>query len=120
MYIGVMWSLRSRSSGIGKEPFRLDIDLELARRACANLVGLEPAEPYYARHSRHSRRIRQHDWWKCESAKLADLASIASVGCHGRIFEFTVAQGTWIREPFSHPCGTLKVSVIEKESSGRS
>jgi len=37
----------------------------------------------------------------------------------GRDFEFTVSQGTGILESsFSHPCGVLTVSVIEKESGG--
>jgi hypothetical protein len=37
----------------------------------------------------------------------------------GRDFEFTVSQDTVILESsFSHPCGVLTVSVIEKESGG--
>ncbi len=97
---------------------RLDIDLELARRACANLVGLEPGEL-------SSQDIRD------AAGELANMTggsvkalcsptsrlSLPSVAM-GRDFEFTVSQGTVILESsFTHPSGTLTVSVIEKQSA---
>jgi len=96
---------------------RLDIDLELARQACANLVGLKPDE------------LSSHDI--CDAAgELANMAggsvkaicsptsrlSLPSVAM-GHDFQFTVSQGTVIRQlSFVHACGALTVSVIEKQS----
>jgi chemotaxis protein CheX len=99
---------------------RLDIDLELARQACANLVGLEPAD------------LSQQDI-RDAAGELANMAggsvkaicsptsrlSLPSVAM-GRDFEFTVSQGTVIQQlSFLHPCGALTVIVIEKQSSER-
>ena len=99
---------------------RLDIDLELARRACANLVGLEPADL-----STQDIRDAAGELANMTGGSVKALSSptsrlsLPSVAM-GRDFEFTVAQGTVIREvSFFHACGALKVSVIEKESSGR-
>ena len=96
---------------------RLDIDLELARRACANLVGLEPGDL-------SAQDIRD------AAGELANMAggsvkaicaptsrlSLPSVAM-GRDFEFTVSQGSVIQQlSFVHSCGALTVSVIEKQS----
>lgn len=97
---------------------RLDIDLGLARQACANLVGLEPSDL-------SAQDIRD------AAGELANMAggsvkaicsptsrlSLPSVAM-GRDFEFTVSQGTVIQQlSFVHACGALTVSVIEKQSA---
>jgi chemotaxis protein CheX len=99
---------------------RLDIDLGLARQACANLVGMEPCDL-------SAQDIRD------AAGELANMAggsvkalcsptsrlSLPSVAM-GRDFEFTVSQGTVVRQlSFLHECGALTVSVIEKQSGGR-
>ncbi len=77
---------------------RLDIDLELARQACANLVGLEPGDL-------SAQDIRD------AAGELANMAggsvkalcsptsrlSLPSVAM-GRDFEFTVSQGTVVQQ----------------------
>jgi len=99
---------------------RLDIDLELARQACANLVGADPAD------------LSPQDI--CDAVgELANMTggsvktlcaptsrlSLPSVAM-GRDFEFTVSQGTVVQAiSFSHPCGVLTVSVIQKEAPTR-
>lgn len=96
---------------------RLDIDLALARQACANLVGLTPDE------------LSAQDI--CDVAgELANMAagsvkalcspisrlSLPNVAV-GTNFEFTVAQGSVIRKcSFTHSSGALTVSVIEKQT----
>ncbi len=100
---------------------RLDIDLELARQACANLVGLEPEEL-----SAHDIRDAAGELANmtggsvkalCSPTSRLSLPSIAM----GHDFEFTVSQGTVIvQSSFLHSCGALTVSVIEKESGGHS
>lgn len=97
---------------------RLDIDLELARQVCANLVGLEPGDL-------SAQDIRD------AAGELANMAggsvkaicsptsrlSLPSVAM-GRDFEFTVSQGTVIQQlSFLHSSGVLTVSVIEKQGS---
>lgn len=99
---------------------RLDIGMELARRACANLTGVEPAE------------LSPQD--VCDAAgELANMVggsvktlcarnsrlSLPTVAM-GRDFEFTLCQGTVIQAlSFSHPTGTMTVSVIERQERGR-
>lgn len=97
---------------------RLDIDLELAQQACANLVGLEPGDL-------SAQDIRD------AAGELANMAggsvkalcsptsrlSLPSVAM-GRDFEFTVSQGTVVQQlSFLHATGALTVSVIEKQSA---
>jgi chemotaxis protein CheX len=98
---------------------RLDIDLELARRACANLVGLEPddlsAQDIRDAAGELANMTGGSVKALCSPTSRLSLPSVAM----GRDFEFTVSQGTVILESsFSHPCGVLTVSVIEKESAG--
>jgi CheY-specific phosphatase CheX len=97
---------------------RLDIDLELARQACANLIGVEAAD------------LSEHDI--CDAAgELANMTagsvkrlcapdsrlSLPSVAM-GRDFEFTVSQGTVIQSAsFLHPSGAMTVSIVQKETS---
>lgn len=99
---------------------RLDIDLELARRACANLVGLEPEDlsPQDIRDAAGELANMTGGSVKalCSPTSRLSLPSVAM----GHDFEFTVAQGTVILQAsFSHPCGALTVSVIEKQSGER-
>jgi len=96
---------------------RLDIDLALARQACANLVGLTPDEL-------STQDIRD------AAGELANMAagsvkalcspisrlSLPNVAV-GTDFEFSVSQGTVIQQAsFTHPSGALTVSVIEKQT----
>ncbi len=95
---------------------RLDIDLELARRACANLTGTEADElsPQDVRDA---------------AGELANMVggSVKALCAHnsrlslpmvtiGRDFEFSLCQGTVIQAlSFSHLDRFLTVSVIEKQ-----
>lgn len=99
---------------------RLDIDLELARQACANLVGLEPGDlsPQDIRDAAGELANMVGGSVKaiCSPTSRLSLPSVAM----GRDFEFTVSQGTVIEQlSFLHASGALTVSVIEKQSSGR-
>lgn len=99
---------------------RLDIDLELARRACANLVGLEPDDLSTQDIRDAAGELANMTGGSvkalCSPTSRLSLPSVAM----GRDFEFTVSQGTVILESsFSHPCGVLTVSVIEKQSGER-
>ncbi len=96
---------------------RLDIDLELARRACANLVGVEPADLSSQDISDAVGELANMTGGSvktlCAPTSRLSLPSVAM----GRDFEFTVSQGTVVQAiSFSHPCGVLTVSVIQKES----
>jgi len=100
---------------------RLDIDLELARRACANLVGLEPEELSAQDIRDAAGELANMTGGSvkalCSPTSRLSLPSIAM----GRDFEFTVSQGAVILQlSFSHPSGALTVSVIEKQSGGQS
>jgi chemotaxis protein CheX len=97
---------------------RLDIDLELARQICANLVGLEPADLSAQDIRDAAGELANMTGGSvkaiCSPSSRLSLPSVAM----GRDFEFTVSQGTVIRElSFGHASGTLTISVIEKESS---
>ncbi len=99
---------------------RLDIDLELARHACANLIGLDPAElsPVDIRDAAGELANMLGGSIKtlCAPTSRLSLPSVAM----GSDFEFVVAQGSVIQEEsFSHPTGVLTISIIEKESSGK-
>jgi chemotaxis protein CheX len=99
---------------------RLDIDLELARRACANLVGLEPGDLSTQDIRDAAGELANMTGGSvkaiCSPTSRLSLPSVAM----GRDFEFTVSQGTVILESsFLHPSGTLTVSVIEKQGSGQ-
>jgi chemotaxis protein CheX len=95
---------------------RLDIDLDLARRACANLTGVEVSElsPQDVRDA---------------AGELANMVggSVKALCAHGsrlslpavtigRDFEFSLCQGAVIQAlSFSHGTGALTVSVIERQ-----
>ena len=83
---------------------RLDIDLELARRACANLVGLEPGDISAQDISDAAGELANMTGGSvktlCAPTSRLSLPSVAM----GRDFEFTVSQGTVIQAIFfSHP-----------------
>lgn len=99
---------------------RLDIDLDLARRACANLVGVEPddlsAQDIRDAAGELANMTGGSVKALCSPTSRLSLPSVAM----GRDFEFTVSQGTVIlQSSFSHPSGALTVSVIEKQSGER-
>lgn len=96
---------------------RLDIDLELARRACANLVGLEPDDL-----SAQDVRDAAGELANMTAGSVKALRSptsrlsLPSVAM-GKDFEFCVSQGKVIQQlSFLHASGSLTVSVIEKQS----
>jgi len=98
---------------------RLDISLELAHLACANLTGMEAGE------------LSQQD--VCDAAgELANMVGggVKALCAHasrlslptvavGRDFEFSLCQGKVIQAlSFSHASGALTVSVIERQEAG--
>ncbi|MGA2688628.1 MAG: chemotaxis protein CheX [Candidatus Korobacteraceae bacterium] len=96
---------------------RLDIDLELARQACANLVGVDPADLSPQDISDAVGELANMTGGSvktlCAPTSRLSLPSVAM----GRDFEFTVSQGTVVQAiSFSHPCGVLTVSIIQKEA----
>jgi len=98
---------------------RLDIDLELARQACANLVGVNPADLSPQDISDAVGELANMTGGSvktlCAPTSRLSLPSVAM----GRDFEFTVSQGSVVQVlSFSHPCGVLTVSVIQKEAPG--
>jgi len=98
---------------------RLDIDLELARQACANLVGVGPADLSAQDISDAVGELANMTGGSvktlCAPTSRLSLPSVAM----GRDFEFTVSQGTVVQAvSFSHPSGVLTVSVIQKEAPG--
>jgi chemotaxis protein CheX len=97
---------------------RLDIDLALARQACANLVGLEPddlsAQDIRDAAGELANMAAGSVKALCSPLSRLSLPNVAM----GTDFEFTVSQGTVIRQgSFVHPSGALTVSVIEKQGS---
>jgi chemotaxis protein CheX len=98
---------------------RLDIDLELARQACANLVGVNPADLSPQDISDAVGELANMTGGSvktlCAPTSRLSLPSVAM----GRDFEFSVSQGTVVQAiSFSHPSGALIVSIIQKESPG--
>jgi len=97
---------------------RLDIDLELARKACANLTGVEAGD------------LSQQDVGDA-AGELANMVggsvkALCAQTCKlslptvtiGRDFEFSLCQGSVIQElSFSHASGWLTVSVMEKQET---
>ncbi len=94
---------------------RLDIELELARRVCANLMGVDANE------------LSPQDI--CDAAgELANMTggsvkSLCAPHCGlslpsvvtGQGYEFTIPQGTLVQaSSFRHECGVLTVSIIER------
>jgi len=99
---------------------RLDIDMGLARKACANLTGVEGSElsPQDIRDAAGELANMVGGSVKALCANTSRL-SLPSVAI-GHDFEFTFSQGKVIQAlSFSHEFGRLTVSVIERqESSG--
>lgn len=95
---------------------RLDIDLDLARRACANLTGVEVSElsPQDVRDAAGELANMVGGSVKALCAHSSRL-SLPTVTI-GRDFEFSLCQGTVIQcLSFSHSSGVLTVSVIERQ-----
>jgi chemotaxis protein CheX len=96
---------------------RLDIDIELARQACAKLLGVDPAE------------LSQDDI-RDAAGELANITggsvkALLAPTCSlslptvviGQNYEFSLPQGTVVQESsFAHESGTLLVSIIEKQA----
>jgi chemotaxis protein CheX len=99
---------------------RLDIGLELGRRACANLTGVEPGElsPQDVRDAAGelANMVGGSVKTLCAHNSRLSLPTVAM----GSDFEFTLCQGTVIQAlSFSHPAGMMTVSVIERQERGR-
>lgn len=97
---------------------RLDIDLDLARQACANFTGVEPSElsPQDIQDAAGELANMVGGGVKavCSPNSRLSLPSVAM----GVDFEFTVLQGkVMLSACFQHPCGALTVSVIERQES---
>jgi len=95
---------------------RLDIDLELARRVCANFTGVDASElsPQDVRDAAGELANMVGGGVKalCAHSSRLSLPTVAI----GRDFEFSHCQGTVIQaRSFSHPIGVLTVSVIERQ-----
>jgi chemotaxis protein CheX len=100
---------------------RLDIDLELARVACANLMGVavKDLSPQDIRDAAGELANMLGGSVKALRAPTCGL-SLPSVVI-GRDFEFSLCQGTVVQaSSFLHPSGTLTVSIIEKEGARNS
>lgn len=96
---------------------RLDIDLALARQACANLVGLTPddlsAQDIRDAAGELANMAAGSVKALCSPLSRLSLPNVAM----GTDFEFTVSQGTLVQQgTFTHPTGALTVSVIEKQT----
>jgi chemotaxis protein CheX len=96
---------------------RLDMDLELARRVCANLMAVDAND------------LSPQDI--CDAAgELANMTggsikSLCAPNCglslpsvvSGRNYEFSIPQGTLVQaSSFRHQSGVLTVSIIEREA----
>lgn len=96
---------------------RLDIDMELARRACANLTGVATTElsPQDIRDAAGELANMVGGSVKALCARSSRL-SLPSVAM-GRSFEFSLCQGTVVHaQSFSHASGVLTVSVIQRQN----
>jgi chemotaxis protein CheX len=97
---------------------RLDIDLELARRVCANLMGVDANDlsPQDIRDAAGELANMTGGSVKTLCAPSCGL-SLPSV-VTGRDYEFSLSQGTLVQaSSFWHECGALTVSIIEKQKS---
>jgi chemotaxis protein CheX len=102
--------------GVWQGAVRLDIDMGLARRACASLLGVEPAE-LAAEDVRDAAGELANITGGSVKALLAPTCglSLPSV-VMGQDYEFSLLQGKVIQElGFTHESGTLLVSIIEKQ-----
>ena len=115
-----MWSRRCRLWATGRQRCAWISTWNWRAELCANLVGLEPDDlsPQDIRDAAGELANMTGGSVKalCSPTSRLSLPSVAM----GHDFEFTVAQGTVILQAsFSHPCGALTVSVIEKQSGER-
>ena len=95
---------------------RLDIDMELARQACANLTGVDKAD-LSLQDVRDAAGELANMVGGSVKALCADCAhlSLPTVAI-GRDFEFSFSQGTVVQAlSFSHATGGLTVNVIERQ-----
>jgi chemotaxis protein CheX len=96
---------------------QLDIDLALARQACANLVGMEPDELSLQDIRDAAGELANMAAGSvkalCSPSSRLSLPNVAI----GTDFQFTVAQGTVIQQgSFTHATGALTVSVVQKQT----
>lgn len=103
--------------GVWQGAVRLDIDFELARQACARLLGVDPSE------------LSQEDI-RDAAGELANITggsvkALLAPTCSlslptvviGQNYEFSLPQGKVVQESsFAHESGTLLVSIIEKQA----
>jgi len=95
---------------------RLDIEVGLARRACANLTGVEAAElsPQDVRDAAGELANMVGGSVKALCAQGSRLSLPMVV--MGSDFALSLCQGTVIQKlSFSHPAGTLTVTVMERQ-----
>jgi chemotaxis protein CheX len=95
---------------------RLDIDLELARQACANLTGVDKSDlsmqDVRDAAGELANMVGGSVKALCDETSRLSLPTVAI----GRDFELTFSQGQVIQAlSFSHSCGALTVTVIERE-----
>jgi chemotaxis protein CheX len=94
---------------------RLDIDLELARQACANLMGLGVNDLSAEDIRDASGELANMTGGSVKALRSPNSKlSLPSVVV-GNDFEFSLFQGTVIQtSTFSHESGSLSVSIIER------
>ena len=95
---------------------RLDIDMELARQACANLTGIDKTE-LSLQDIRDAAGELANMVGGSVKALCADTAklSLPTVAI-GHDFEFSFSQGTVVQAlSFSHSTGALTVNVIQRQ-----
>ncbi len=95
---------------------RLDIDLELARQACANLTGVEPASLTVEDIRDAAGELANITGGSvkalCAPTSKLSLPTVV-IGKH---FEFSMAQGKVIRAlSLTHDSGAMTISVIERD-----
>jgi chemotaxis protein CheX len=95
---------------------RLDMDLELARRVCANLMDVDANDlsPQDIRDAAGELANMTGGSVKTLCAPTCGLSLPTVVT--GRDYEFSLAQGTLVQaSSFRHECGALTVSIIERQ-----
>jgi chemotaxis protein CheX len=96
---------------------QLDMDMELARRVCANLMGVDAHDlsPQDIRDAAGELANMTGGSVKTLLAPTCGL-SLPSV-VTGRDYEFSLSQGTLVQAlSFRHECGTLTISIFEKQT----
>ncbi len=95
---------------------RLDMDLELARRVCANLMAVDANDlsPQDIRDAAGELANMTGGSVKTLCAPNCGLSLPWVVT--GRDYEFSLSQGTLVQSSsFRHECGVLTISIIEKQ-----